>query len=353
MATARKLPSGKWRVRIYIKGHDPEYLSFTSDGTDRRAKTEIENQATEYKLSWEKKRKNPFDLTTGEAIDRYIENRSAVLSPATIRGYKYDRGHYLQRLMDIKLVDLTQDIVQIEINEEAKTHSPKTMRNVHGLLSAVLAEYLPDFRLRTNLPAPIKKVNQYAPEDDDIKKLLIATKGKRLQKAIILGACATLRRSEISALRPEDIDEKNNQIIVQRAVVLDDKKKWTFKGTKTYESARIVDVSPEVISALLDGAKPEEPLVGLVPDSITNLFCKVRNSLGIDMRFHDLRAYSASVQHALGVPDVYIMKQGGWSTDYVMKKIYRRAMEKRAKEASEITNKHFDGLLNTGDPSSI
>lgn len=38
-------------------------------------------------------------------------------------------------------------------------------------------------------------------------------------------------------------------------------------------------------------------------------------------RFHDLRYYSASIMHAIGVPDVYIMERGGWSSDKTLKKI--------------------------------
>ena len=43
--------------------------------------------------------------------------------------------------------------------------------------------------------------------------------------------------------------------------------------------------------------------------------------------FHDLRHYCASVQHALGVPDAYIMQRGGWGNDRVLKEVYRHALK--------------------------
>jgi hypothetical protein len=43
----------------------------------------------------------------------------------------------------------TQKIVQIAMNDYAKTHAPKTVRNAHGLLSVALLEYHSDFHLRT------------------------------------------------------------------------------------------------------------------------------------------------------------------------------------------------------------
>lgn len=340
MATARKLPSGKWRVRMYIKGHNPEYVSFTA-----KTKAAAEREAANYRDNW-RHLSTAKNQTVGEAIDEYIESRSAVLSPATIRGYKHDRTRYFQGLMDINVKQLSQRDVQQAVNFEAKLHSPKTVRNMHGLLSSSLANSIPDLRLTTQLPANEKRIDSYDPNDDDVERLLAASSGRRLHKAIILGACVTMRRSEISALKVSDINTETCEITIQRAMVLNDERKWVIKGTKTYDSTRVAVVAKEVIEELLRTADTEEYLIGLKPDTITKQFCNLRNELGIRMRFHDLRGYSASVQHALGVPDKYIMRQGGWSTDHVMKKVYQKAMRKKAMEAAEVTNQHFSGLLN-------
>jgi integrase len=44
-------------------------------------------------------------------------------------------------------------------------------------------------------------------------------------------------------------------------------------------------------------------------------------------RMHDLRHYAASILHAIGIPDQYIMDRGGWRTDNVMKNVYRDALD--------------------------
>ncbi|MCB7523198.1 tyrosine-type recombinase/integrase [[Clostridium] hylemonae] len=49
-------------------------------------------------------------------------------------------------------------------------------------------------------------------------------------------------------------------------------------------------------------------------------------------RFHDLRHYSASIQHALGIPDAYIMERGGWETDGTLKSIYRHTLKDKKKK---------------------
>ena len=61
-------------------------------------------------------------------------------------------------------------------------------------------------------------------------------------------------------------------------------------------------------------------------------------------RFHDLRHYSTSIMHAIGVPDVYIMQRGGWSSDMTLKSIYRGAMDDFSRKFTDITNEHFSNM---------
>lgn len=346
MAKAHKLPSGKWRCQIFIsEDHIPPRMSFTADTAG-----EAEFLALQYKREY-KRKQSPENLTVGEAIDKYIENRSVVLSPRTIKGYKEDRARYFQSIMDIRLPNLSQEDVQKAVNADAKSYSPKTIRNMHGLLSATLAKFYPDFSLHTHLPQKKKRLDDITPEDEDIERLIKATEGQRIQIAIILGACVGLRRSEISALKRSDINEKNSTITVQRAMVLNDEDKWTIKGTKTYESTRVLDVDPIMIQKILALEDRGEYIVGLLPSTITRTFWEVRNELGLSFRYHDLRHYNASIQHALGIPDKYIMQRGGWSTDYTMKRVYRHALQKKTKEASSLINDHMKNFIQSEQDS--
>jgi hypothetical protein len=167
MAKAKQLPSGAWRVQVYNKGGDPKYVSFTADTED-----EANFRALEWKLSRERKAR--IGLTVGEAIDQYIELKDGVLSPTTIANYRVIRRNNIQSLMDVPVKSLTQVMVQQAINEEAKTisprthkrHTPKTIANVHGLLSAAIRSVDPDFVLRTTLPAKQKQIIELPPAKD-------------------------------------------------------------------------------------------------------------------------------------------------------------------------------------------
>ena len=66
------------------------------------------------------------------------------------------------------------------------------------------------------------------------------------------------------------------------------------------------------ISALQKFLKLPTDTVNMNPNTLTTLFGNLLKKLEIPhFRFHDLRHYNASVQHALGIPDAYIMQSGG------------------------------------------
>ena len=63
--------------------------------------------------------------------------------------------------------------------------------------------------------------------------------------------------------------------------------------------------------------------MGLTPNDITNRFKTVPKHAGLPhFRFHDLRHYNASIQHALGIPDAYLMQSGGRENDSVLKSVF-------------------------------
>ncbi len=69
--------------------------------------------------------------------------------------------------METQIGDLTQESIQIAINVMAAKYSPKTCRNAHGLISAALRVYRPDFVLHTTLPQKSKR-EIYVPDEREI-----------------------------------------------------------------------------------------------------------------------------------------------------------------------------------------
>lgn len=344
MATAKKLPSGSWRCLVYdYTDNDGKrhYKSFTSDDPSPKGKREAEFLAAQYAAEKQFAKHSTQHMNFATAFEKYLSIKANVLSPATIRGYKQMEKYYLN-LSDKDIFSLTGEDIQIWVNEFASSHSPKTTKNAHGLITAILNTYRPDFVLHTSLPQKVI-TQMYVPTDEDIKKLIkyFADTDKDMSIAVCLAAYGTLRRSEICALNSSDVDFKNNIIHIHSALVMNENKEFVEKTTKTLSSDRFIDMPAFVIDML----PKEGKIVSLSPDNITNRFSRAIRQLGIHhFRFHDLRHYSASVMHAIGVPDVYIMERGGWHSDTVLKKIYRGSMEDYKKKFVEMTNNHFETM---------
>lgn len=334
MAKAKKLPSGAWRCLVYDytdrKGKR-HYKSFTAD-----TKREAEYSAAQYAAG---KSDQIEECTLYEAIERYINLKENVLSPSTILGYRGMLKNYFKEIGTIPLKKLSNTDLQVWISDMAIKVSPKTCRNAHGLLAATLDMFAPDFRLKTTLPARIKP-ELYCPNDDDVKRLLEHIQGTELEIAVLLAAFGPLRRGEICALTSDDIH--GNRITISKSMVLDTNRNWIIKQPKTYGSYREIEL-PETVIEKLHGK--EGRLIQATPDQITNRFFRaIKYARLPHFRFHDLRHYSASIMHALGVPDVYIMQRGGWVSDYVMKSVYRNVINLEAAKQERKITKHFTNM---------
>lgn len=336
---ARKLPSGNWRVNAYVgKDYIGKQIrkSFTAP-----TKREAELLANQYLIT-HKQNDNYTDMLLSEAFERYIASKDSVLSPSTIRGYRHIQQKHLQELMPCKLSHLTEENIQIAINKLSAAHSPKTVRNIYGLLVAVLKTYNPSFHLNITLPQK-EKPSIFIPNEEQISRLLSEVQDTELEKAILLGAVGGLRRSEIAALTTDDVSETG--ITVNKAVVCNSEGQWVLKTTKTTESTRFVTLPKEVIDKL----KPQngtDKIVNLQPNIITNYFRQItKKTFGQPIRFHSLRHFSASFLHSLNVPTAYIMKRGGWSNPATLQKIYTHTMEQQEKDFNKIINQQFSDVF--------
>lgn len=345
MARAKKLPSGSWRCQVF--SHYEEILqsdgsikrksvrkSFTCDDPSAKGKRKCEAEATAWALN--KAGKIKSDYTFAQAYEKYLEIKENVLSQSTIRGYR-QMCKYYALIKDVKLQNLSQQLVSDWVNSFAKNHSPKTVRNAHGLLTAILREFAPEITLHTVLPQR-EALTYTLPTDNEIQRIItyLKERDKDMLIAVYLAAFGTLRRSEVCGLTGGDI--KGNTIHIHKAMVLDKNRNFVLKTTKTVSSNRYVELPAFVI----DMMPKSGPVVSLTPDDITKRFRKTLKDLEIKpFRFHDLRHYSASVMHAIGVPDQYIMMRGGWKSDVTLKTIYRGAMDDYMQKYNDVTNSFF------------
>ncbi|NLT98931.1 MAG: hypothetical protein GXW96_12385 [Christensenellaceae bacterium] len=348
MAKAKKLPSGNYRVQVFAgykkddkgnyllnaKGKKiPEYVSFTHPDKD-----EAEYLAAEFKRE-RKTNSTPSDLTVRQAIEKYIESRTNVLSPTTIQGYKKIAKHNLQSIMDIKVKKLTQEDIQAAVNIDAMTHKPKTVKNAHALLSAVLKKYRPNMRLDTSLPEDKKTYKVLPPA----QVLIDAVYGTDIELAALLAMWLSFSMSEIKGLKKSDIKDG---VLTLNRVMVDGPNGGTIvkEQMKEYERARR-HVVPPYIMELIEKCDTEY-LVPLSRHQIGSRWTALLKKNNIPhITFHDLRHVNASVMHLLRIPDKYAMERGGWKTDRTMKKVYQNVFSDERLAVDRKVNRYFDKLL--------
>ena len=334
MAKAKKLPSGSWRVQVFV-GTDSSGKQIRKSFT-APSKKEAEYMAAEFVAGI--KRASPDNRTLSEAYARYIEIKRNTLSPATVREYERAARRDFPELMRLRLSQLTQEKVQCAVNEMSATHSPKSVKNAHGLLSAVLRMFAPDIRLTTRMPQN-RKADIYIPTESDIEMLMEAVQGKEIEKAILLAAFGSLRRSECCALTAADIN--GDTVNVNKALVKAPDGGWTIKPPKSKAGYRIITLPSFVIERLVPA--PNGRIVNIAPSTITDYFRYLIARLGLPhFRFHDLRHFQASILHAIGVPDKYIMERGGWKTDSTLKNIYQHTLSDRRREVERSIVDYFE-----------
>lgn len=313
-----------YRVRKMYKGQ-MYTVTFDYKPTQKEAMIAMADELQKI----QKKRESMNFKAAGE---EYIEAKRNVLSPTTIKGYKSAMKTISKEFQDINIHDITALDIQTEINRLSKDRSPKTVRNYHGFISAVLGTFCPNLKIYTTLPQKVK-FEPYIPSDEDVRKILECAKDTAYEIPIIL-ACYGLRRSEICALTLNDID--GDVVNICKAKVLGEGEEWVTKTTKTTSSTREIIIPAEIA----DKIREQGYVYNMHPNRISKYLKKTQDKLGIPrFSLHKLRHYFASKMSALGVPEADIMRMGGWETDHVMKSVYRHSMmekeEKAKREAAE------------------
>ena len=326
---ATKLPSGNYRVRVYV-GEENGKKKFISV-TDRTAKDAMRKALM--------LQKDVSSDTFKSALQAYIRLKEPVLSPASIRGYKN-----IERVMNREYTlfcnkavnKISADDVQSVINDMVKQgYTPKTIKNYNGIISAALKSK--GVRITPTLPRKDDKEIQI-PTEEEIKKIIAETKDTILEIPVLLASYRGLRRGEVWSLTLSDFDFKNGVLHVQRDIVLGADRKWHVKPPKTSAGNRYIPIPPEVMERVKERGIPD-----LDPASLGKRFYRLMKKLNMDYHFHSLRHFATSYLHSIGIPDAYLMSWMGWENDHVLKMIYRHSMRDMEKDFARLADEKMRG----------
>ena len=310
-------------------------------------------------------------LTLWQLVEHYRAYQKQSVKESTYRRNFYQCKALLEILgADVLVENLTANYIKerfLQTGEAFSTLNERRIRLIALLNWGYENDYITDVAyLRKFKPfkdaTHREKIQDKYLESKELTTLIRGIEIKKWQQLTRFLVLSGLRIGEALALTAADLDMYNKVIHVNKTYDANNRSVGT---PKTLCSIRDVYIQPElepICRDLLLTAKLESMAYGVrtpllffnrngnhINPFSYNKYLRERSEKLIGRRItaHTLRHYSASIQHALGIPDSYIMQRGGWGNDGTLKAVYRHALADKTKEMDDIANQHFNELCNT------
>ena len=302
-----------------------------------------------------------------EWLENYCVPR---LAQNTVNGYRVNiEKHIIPTLGNVPLCDLQPEQVQaLYATLLSQNLSGTSVLYVHRVLRKALNTAVKSRKLRYNVtdyvdPPAKSKFKPRVLRQDEVLRLLAASKGTDAFIPIMLAATLGLRRGEALGLQWDDIDFYTGTLTIQRTattypggVVYSDVK--TQNNNRTLRlSSHIVDYLKEhranqTVQAELWGA-------GFNPDNLvtcradgspltTNALQRIyKNVLARaklpDIRFHDLRYTNATIMLQQQVPSKIVSTMLGHSSIGITLDTYSHVLTEMQQPAVDVMERLLDG----------
>lgn len=343
MATAKKLPSGSWRVQAKVTVNGEKLVRSFTAATAKEAERTAEE--------WQKHLKmigSDFSrMTVKESIEFYITTNDRKLSPSTIKEYDRISKKDMQDIIDKPLYALTCPMIENSMNKALDTLSPKTIKNRYGLLKRILTIYHPAFVWNIEYPKQKKKQKRMY-SNKYIGQILKAIKGNSFELEIYLGILS-MRESEICGAKKEDYYRKEKRLHVCRRKLLNKNNEYIIQDdSKTFDSARDIYL-PDYVCQLMDKRISEsdsEFITDVSPHAFWDRLNYILKKNNLEpLSFHSLRHIYSSVSSSLGIDAQIRMQNGGWSSEKIMDGNYRHAISEAQIEANKKMNAYVNSMV--------
>ena len=327
-------------------------------------------------------------FTVGEyLVDQWLPLQKDRVKTTTLNSYQRTiEGYVVPRIGRLRLQDLSAthlNSLYADLRTRGGTWqsaakkkqgadkplSPKTVRNVHAILSKALNDAVDTGLILSNCAARAKpprarsvSENVDAWTAEELTQFLASVRGDRLSAAWHLTAYTGVRRGELLGLRWSDLDLSSRTLSVRQTLILDYSTP-TFSTPKNHE-ARVINLDEET-SAVLEQHRTTQQVErrewgegyldsGLVfrredgslihPDRLSQLFDKFVRKSGIRrIKFHGLRHTHATLMLKAGVPVKVVSERLGHADPAFTLRVYQHVQSGMQADAARV----FAEMLST------
>jgi len=285
----------------------------------------------------------PAKTTLAEYLERWLKDYVwPNLAPRTAEGYEHIiRRHFIPVLGDMILTQLKPEHLQRYYSEKLTGGlSAQTVRHHHTALHKALQTAVELGLLNRNVADAIRPPRVQRPEmqtwgEDDIVRFFEVAKGTPYYALFYAALFTGMRRSELLALRWQDVDFILSQVYVSRSLHVLKGGKVVFRSPKTAKGRRTIALPPSAVLLLKEHwekQKLDRVMLGiplsdddlvfshfdgspLLPNTVTHAWIKLVRRPGLKpIRLHDARHSHASLMLKQGVHPKIVQERLGHSS---------------------------------------
>lgn len=256
--TIRKRADGRWEGK-YTLGYEPKTGKLIRKSVYGKTQKEVRLALSKIVSEMDSGTyAEPSKMKVSQWLDEWLASYTMNIKPATRSAYEeHIRVHIKPSLGDIPLKQLsTRDIQQLYTNLlKERELSPKTVRNIHGVLHRTLeqAKLLGYIRVNPADAAVTPRVEKKQVETldaEDIGKFLAAIRGTKYEYPLFVAVFTGLRQGELLGLTWDCVDFEHGMLLInkQHNRVKGDTE-FRFASLKN-DKARVLTAADEVMEVL-------------------------------------------------------------------------------------------------------
>lgn len=378
--TIRQRKDGRWEAR-YTVGRDPGTGKQVQRSVYGATQQEVRKKLAQLTAALDAGTyKEPCKMAVGQWLDIWSADYLGGVKPFTVRSYSDQiRNHIKPALGSVKLEALNAHTIQEFYNSlgaerEGKPGlSPKTVKNIHGVLHKALQQAVKIGYLRFNpadaceLPRAVRK--ELKPLDEEQSRAFLkAIQGHRFEMLYTVTLFTGLREGEALGLSWDCVDFKKGTILINKQMQREKKKngQYLLVPTKNGKS-RTITPAPWVMKLLrTQRARQAEQQLRAGPmwedsglvftnelghhlaiHTVYKDFKQIAASIGRpDARFHDLR-HSYAVAAIRSGDDIKTVQGNlGHATAAFTLDVYGHVTDQMKRESAARMESYIKDVLN-------